>query len=359
MNVDKKILFGTIVLCIMSCKVVSMPGQESRSNSPSKAWLQNSEEPSVPFIASCTSDVTITVKTANISTTNTLTPTYKLVKLNTLPSGRYIIYSIVNKDDGISHFIVSEEGEEMGLFSSEQGIPYISPNQKLIAFIFYTKLMILNIEQNEINVLPIEDNRVWSGSGELAWGPESDRLAITSSSSIIIISIEDGKKIGEIINYLDPQPKSESDSIPLSPKWSSSGKWIAYYILTGHMEHPPSPGPYVSDTSCMTDPEGCEKKTKLVVDSGEQLLDWTPDNHLAVFDKHDKINLYDVVTSSLMKEIQIPDAIGYAEYIKWSNDNEWVAFGGECGICIMSIKTGETKVLSTKGFMVEFWYIVP
>jgi WD40 repeat protein len=352
MKMDKKVLFGTIVLCILSCKVVSMPGQESRSNSPRKAGLQYSEEPSVPILASDTSEVTLTEMTASISTKNSLTPTYKYVKLNTLPSGRYIIYTVITKiTNEIFHFIVSENGQEMGSLLLEAGAPYISRDQSLIAFVGNKDIKLFRIKQNTINTLQIDDEYFW-GSGELAWGPASDMLALTSSSSINIFTIENGMKVGEI-------SQQKSNIMPINPKWSPNGKWIAYYILSGEMESPPSPGPYVTETSCMINPEECKDKTKLIVNAEDQLIDWTPENDLAVFDKYNKIRIYDILSSSLVKEIQIPNEIGYAEYFSWSNDEEWIAFGGTCGVCIMSIITGETKVLSTKGYMVDFWYIVP
>jgi dipeptidyl aminopeptidase/acylaminoacyl peptidase len=351
-------LFGVVALLLLiSCAVVSNPETEYPGISPSNLWTQTSIEKTIPIHTASPYKNALT-ETPNLSTkTQTFTPIEKLIKLNELPSGRYIVYSVVDITiDDYKHYIVSEQGEELGLISTEPAELYVSPNQKYIAVNGSRKIKIFDINRDEMRTLPIDEN-YFNGYGGLTWGPNTDQIAIANSSEIDIFSITDGSKVGKIAHILNPLP--EEANFHESPKWSPDGKWIAYYVQTGQMESPQSPGPYVTDTSCMKNPKECEKKTKLIVKAPNQVIDWTPSNHLAIFDMSDRIRLYDVRTSSLLKEIQIPETIGSAEFFAWSNDDNWVAFGGRCGVCIMSIKTGETKVLSNKGYIIDFWYIVP
>jgi WD40 repeat protein len=294
-----------------------------------------------------------------ITLTNTITqtPFQEEIKLSSLSSGRYIIYTVVdNSTFQYTHYIVSEKGEDVGLISVEQAVPYISPNQEYIAFVGSFGIKLYDIEKNETIILPI-DKGYLGGFGGLTWGPNSDTIAIANSEGIEFFTIADGKRIGEISNNLTPLP--ESTNFHESPKWSPDGEWMAYYVQAGQMESPKSPGPYVTHTSCITNPNLCEKSTRLVINAIDQLIDWTPNNHLAIFDKKNIIRIYDINSLSLLQEFTIPLEIGYSETFVWSNDEEWVAFGGGCGICIMSMKTGETRVLSKKGVIVDFWYIIP
>jgi hypothetical protein len=350
-------LFGVIVLILVACSKIDKQEIFTPPISSGNPWPQNETELSITNNLTSTLQNTSAETPSKYAKTRVFTPTQELIKLRDLPSGRYIVYSIIDVAiEDYKHYVVSEFGEELGLISTELAELHISPNQKYIAFVGSFKLGIFDIEKNEMRALPI-DKGYFEGYGGLTWGPKSDQVGIANSEAIDIFSIADGKKVGIIANILNPLP--ESINWHQSPKWSPDGKWIAYYVLAGQMESPQSPGPYVTDTSCMSDPSSCDKKTKLIVNAIDQLIDWTPDNHLAVFDKRDKIRIYDVVTSSLLQEIELPDEIGYSEFFIWSNDEEWVAFSGRCGVCIMSIKTGETKVLTTKGIVVQSWYIVP
>jgi hypothetical protein len=272
-------------------------------------------------------------------------------KLKELPPGRYIAYVAEGKGGIYYTEIISEDGVEKGVIE-EGGSAIISQNQKYMSrMVSKGKIIeIYNLENDTLLQHEISEFCKYSGGG-ISWSSDDSLVAIPCTESIIIFSIMDGKIIGEISYKIDKD--QTTGNYHFNPKWSPNGKWIAYFVQTFEIY-----GPFVSDVSCISDEKNCEEYTKIIAGATSQIIDWTPDNQLAIYDMNEGIiKVINVEENRITRVLDGPD-ISRALNFVWSKEEEIIALGTPAGIEVYSSITGESKLLSSNGYRVKFWYYV-
>jgi WD40 repeat protein len=358
----KRILFyiSALIIIVLSCSIVTNEKIIETKVIPEISQEPSTTQHSPSKIPSLTMETKLTyTPTISETITKSLSPTDKPIIIKNLSSGRYIFYTREEyKKNKPTLYIVSEAGEELGMIY-EGGVEYrsyLSPNQQYIAYNILNQVILFDIEKEQLISLPDTED-CFTGIGDMSWSPDSNELAIACTSNIIIVSITDGMKIGKIFHDISPVNPLQYFYL----QWSPDGKWMAYYILADSQKDSII-GPIVTNTSCMTNPEGCDKSTKILMDASAdpELIEWTPSSHLAVLDWRKKhIRIFNPESLTLLQNIIIPDSIRFVGSFSWSNDEEWIAMGSENGLFIMSIKTGEIKLISSYCYYVAFWYVVP
>jgi WD40 repeat protein len=288
------------------------------------------------------------------SVTPTATKQQSLYQI--LTPGRYIVY----ETDDYPNYplnVVSETGVEQGrIYSGEQAHAVISPDNKKIAFSTMSAVMILNLKDNSTISLP-DRMDCFHGTRQLAWGPDSETLAI-NCAGITVIKVPNGEVIGHISNKIYSGVEQSYNNI----NWSPNGRWISYELSFSSQEIG-NKGPYITEVSCMIDIATCPGKSKrMLIEYNDYPMTWTPGNHLAILDtSEDILRIYDATTDALLKTFIFPDTGYFTDYFAWSPDEEWFAVGGGMGpgIYVVSITTGEYRTVVEHGGFVRFWLTVP
>jgi Tol biopolymer transport system component len=319
--------------------------------------VQKIEQPTIE-----TTSIASPLISNNVSITTipaiTLTVTKQISLYQRLSPGRYIVYETREDKDFPNYplYVISETGIEQGkLVLGEQYYPVISPDNKKIAYSTMSEVKVLFLENDSTISLPDRMN-CFHGTSELAWGPDSEMLAI-NCGSVVIVKIPSGDIIGIITNKIFPNIDQTSFNIT----WSPDGKWMAYYLhFISQLEG--NKGPYVTEASCMMNEDTCQSKSKVFPYTNDKPITWTPSSNFAILDtSEEKIKIYNPNTSSLLKTVVIPDTGYYLDSFAWSPDEEWVVVGGGFGpgLYLFSIETGEFRTLMKKGGFPKFWLTIP
>jgi hypothetical protein len=245
MKKQKPFLF-LVVMMLLSCSLFTQP--QPTENGLNASTTDNHATTGNNWTNTLT-NTSITSATNTPTGTKKMTPTNPITPLLSLLPGRYIVYTKEEPGDKFFKYIISEEGVKQGLLAKE-GVPYISPDQQIIAYSHWAKIELLYLSTGTSNALNINDECLENRT-ELSWNPSSEMIAIACNWKIIIVSIPSGDILGEISKYYD-----EDTAIwYLSPKWSVDGKWIAYYVLTSSQTLG-TKGPIVTEASCISDSDG-------------------------------------------------------------------------------------------------------
>ena len=126
--------------------------------------------------------------------TDTPTPGKQNISLNTLPLGRYLAYTKIQKGEGSPLYIISETGQKIGDIALGGGDYTISYNQKYIAYNHSGEVEIFNIEQEETFNLQITEP-CYFGAVELTWNDRGDELAFPCGTEIFVISVPESSQL--------------------------------------------------------------------------------------------------------------------------------------------------------------------
>jgi WD40 repeat protein len=288
--------------------------------------------------------------------TKTIIPTNNSTQVFLPPPGEYIAYSY-----GTSIKLVSVAGKESGTLmeGANEGRNWLSPNQEIVAY--SEELHILQFRNiYSAKIITIQEQETCRyGVTYLSWNPEGDKVVVScfygnNDSDLKILTYPEGIIVGHFEKIIDFS--KDSINLPYKPTWSPDGKWIAFFVRSSS-QIIGEKGPFITDTSCLSDDTTCAQKTILRIDNTASLLSWTPDSNLAIVDPYkSSINIYKMPSFYSLQTINISQ-----QYLRdfhsfaWSHNDEWFAFGGMDGIFIMSSKTGEIKQVSSEAEDVLFW----
>jgi hypothetical protein len=308
--------------------------------------------------------ITFTATKLEIPTgTNTNTSITEFTQTPTFlpPPGEYIAYS---KGKFIQLVTITDQEVGTIISGANEGRNWLSPNQEIIAYSDQLhKIDFKNIYTREDN--QIHDNDMCTfGVTNMSWNPEGNKIVLGCAYTtdiegqyfrdLKVLSYPEGKVLGRInkvINYNDIEVNH-----PIQPTWSTDGKWIIFFISTGMRMG--IQGPFVTNTSCLSDDQTCPSKTTLKagINNVDFPISWLPNSNLAVLDYYNNnLILYNLPYFTLMKTIKIPELSIGLHSLAWSHNDEWFALGTDDGIFIISSFTGEVKQVSEATGRVLFW----
>lgn len=294
--------------------------------------------------------------------TNTITmantPTQKQIGETTfsdLPKGRYIVYEAIGRNGSAIHAITDTGSDDKVIYKDSSGITIdLSKDQKYILMHVRGReyINLYSIEKATTTTIPDKDNCINEYIYvNTSWGPDGRVFAMRCGYQIDIISVPDGEVVGEIRNH-----NYGDENHLLYPTWSPNGKWMVFELSAAD-KMDPDKGTFVVNTSCIINHEPCNYIFRLIPYIDTYEMKWTPDSQLAVMTSYNTISVYDLDLFRIVKEIQIPlDIGGLVDSFAWSPDGEWIALETNMGICVMSITTGETRIIAPhQDGTIKFW----
>jgi WD40 repeat protein len=332
-----------IVFGLVGCQNIVTPSLAF--SSPTSAGIMNTTQNIIPSV--------IPTESPTQTAIPSITPTPSFLP----PSGEYIAYS-----NGKTIKLVSILGRESGklMDGANEGRNWLSPNQEIVAYSDLGHIIqFRNIYTGEITFVK-DQYSCGFGVTYLAWNPKGDEIAVScgygpTQDDIKIMTIPEGKIVGKIDKIIDT--KQGGLNSPFLQTWSPDGKWIAYFIGTGDMNIG-TKGPFLTDTSCLSNDLTCGGKTILGFDYAfaPTPISWTPDSNLALWDPSDySVKIFKMPSFTLLQKINIPKNYGGIHSFIWSRNNDLFAFASMDGIYIMSSKTGNITKISQQLADLLFW----
>lgn len=296
-----------------------------------------------------------------------------------LPTGQYIISAEVSECEQNNAYIACNDLRVMSVDGSisellvddlpGEGFTYNNgrvaftkivedPNQQHHQIQVFSFIDGINLEiQNPIN------KECMAGD----WSFDEEQLIVLCRSSddyrffeIALLSLKDE----EFVTLLqDPNDEDASGGYE-QLRLSRDGKWLAFYRLF-------SKGPelvegvYIMDMSCLPAPSTCADKTrklpveKLVGDTGNRIIDWTPEGYLArALDN--RIELHEVQTDQIVRTIIVDSSRGNILEMSWSPDGKWVVIEQSDTLGAFLISTSdEQEIHLTLAIDNPFWMVIP
>ena len=323
-------LWATLLFLLGSAAGLSCatrPGETTTFASPSAPIMRTTPSPTaVPNVA----------RWQTSSPTSTATPR---IRIDTLPTGQYIVYSIDSgllESSGVpitSLLVASSDGRTMGeLFSAPGAFWRLSPDQRRIAFVRWSRLG----QGGYTRQLEIFDSTTQSTvslgatflGSPASWSPDGGSLLLSSGSKIMLLRVP-AEMAQELIDCRDIQadPSAECHHIA----WSPGGRWISFYLGFGVAGADPRSGVYFMDAECVTLPSACLGSIRGPYSLGEEYA-WSPDGDLIAFVPNEPPS----ASSLAAFEVELPDrrdvqsriiwqGSGLVGPISWSPDSDMIA----------------------------------
>ncbi len=139
-----------------------------------------------------------------------------------------------------------------------------------------------------------------------------------------IVQVSDLSIVATI--HIPPQLRGFGDIYPTT--WSPDGRWLAY--RAGGVGLTTTYGPYVTDMNCLSEPDTCNDKTRIIYDcrnsDGVCYIDFSGENpsRLLAYRGDDIVRIFDPITGNLTDSIRFPK--DFAEDYILSPDLTRVAF---------------------------------
>ena len=273
----------------------------------------------------------------------TVTPTITIISTHTstaqktsLPEGEYILFE--SGFPGALYALPVSGGDSIPITNIRP--MFISSNGRYGSKGVYQGTVIvidLFTGKMKLNYVPEEC------FGAVSFSPLGDWIASSCDKNMLLISLESDQTVN-LTDWAPPSLIPEFDN----PNWSPDGNRMVYEGQMGLLNPHTSDGLYIASLDCLPLFENCQIKTHgpFFSKGSFEFSAWSKDSLKLAVAKYPFDNIiYIIDTSTMIVSQQLELNQNYIRGLAWSPDGEFIAFGADDGLYIISISDMSTTRL--------------